>query len=94
MAKILTIIAEWFLKNSVKKILAGAGLGIFTYLGIVVAIRAAFDLLIQDVNSISADVLALMGIYGIDKVISAFISVAIFLLTLNNGKLIIKGTGR
>lgn len=90
MGKILAIIGEWLLRNGVKKVLAGAGLGVFSYLAVIVAIRAAFDSLISEVNSVPRDVLELMGLSGIDTVISAFVSVAIFLMTLNNGKLVIR----
>lgn len=90
MGKILAIVGEWLLKNGVKKVLTGAGLGVFSYLAVVTAIRSAFDSLIGEVDSLPNDVLQLMGIYGVDLVLSAFISVAVFLLTLNNGKLVIK----
>ncbi|RKG29057.1 DUF2523 family protein [Acinetobacter tianfuensis] len=90
MGKIFAIVGEWLLRNGVKKVLTGAGLGVFSYLAVVTAIRSAFDSLIGELDSLPRDVLQLMGIYGIDFVISAFVSVAVFLLTLNNGKLIIK----
>lgn len=90
MGKIFAIVGEWLLKNGVKKVLTGAGLGVFSYLAVVTAIRAALDSLVGDLDSIERDVLQLMGIYGIDLVLSAFISVAVFLMTLNNGKLVIK----
>lgn len=90
MGKIFAVIGEWLLRNGVKKVLTGAGLGVFSYLAVVTAIRAAFDSLINELDSLPRDVLELMGIYGIDLVISAFVSVSVFLLTLNNGKLVIK----
>lgn len=90
MGKIFAIVGEWLLRNGVKKVLTGAGLGVFSYLAVVTAIRSAFDSLAGELQSLPRDVLNLMGIYGIDLNISAFISVAVFLLTLNNGKLIIK----
>lgn len=90
MGKILAIIGEWLLRNGVKKVLAGAGLGVFSYLAVMVAIRAAFDALLSEVNSVPRDVLELMGLSGIDSVISAVVSVSIFLMTLNNGKLVIR----
>lgn len=90
MLKILALIGSWLLKNSVQTALKGAGLSVVSYLVIIVSIRAAFDSLIDSAYSVGADVLSLMGIYGIDHVLSAFISVAVFLLTLNQGKLTIK----
>lgn len=90
MGRIFANIGEWLLRNSVQKALAGAGLGVVSYLGILVAVRAAFDQLINSTYSLPADVLQLMGLYGIDHVLSTFVSVAVFLLTLNSGKLAIR----
>lgn len=90
MGRMLAQIAEWLLKNSVQKVLSGAGLGVVSYLGILVAIRTAFDKMISTAYSAPADLLNLMGIFGIDHVLSTFVSVAVFLLTLNQGKLMIR----
>lgn len=90
MYKILALVGAWLLQNSIQKVLLGAGLGLVSYLGVMTAVRTAFNSLIQQVNSIGADLLNLMGIYGIDYVLSAFVSVAVFLLTLNSGKLMIR----
>lgn len=90
MGKFFAIFGEWLLKNGVKKVLTGAGLGIFSYLAVVTAIRTALDSLVGELDSLPRDVLNLMGIYGIDLNISAFVSVAVFLMTLNNGKLVIR----
>lgn len=90
MLKFLAILSEWLLKNSVQKVLSGAGLGIVSYLGVLVVLRAAFDQLMNSVYSMPADLIQMMGIWGIDHVLSSFISVAIFLMTLNSGKLAIR----
>lgn len=90
MYKIFAQIGEWLLRNTVQKVIKGAGLSIVTYLSIIVAVREAFDYLIQSAQTVGADVLGLCGIYGIDFVLSAFVSVAVFLLTLNEGKLFIR----
>lgn len=68
----------------------GAGLSVVSYLGIVVAIRAAFDQLINSVYSTSADLLNFMGICGIDYVLGGFVSTAVFILTLRQGNLMIR----
>ncbi|WAU78008.1 DUF2523 family protein [Acinetobacter sp. TR3] len=93
MARILIVIAEWLLKNAIQKMLIGAGLGVVSYLGTMTAVRVAFDSQINSLNGVAPDLLALMGIYGVDHVLSSFISVAIFLLTLNSGKLAIRKMG-
>lgn len=90
MAKILAQIAEWMMKNSVQKVLSGAGLGIVSYLVILTSVRAAFNSLINTAYSAPAQLLNLMGIYGIDFNLSSFVSVAVFLMTLNSGKLAIR----
>jgi len=90
MLKLLATLSEWLLKNSVQKVLSGAGLGVVSYLVIITSVRAAFDSMINSVYSGAADLLNLMGIYGIDFVLSSFVSVAVFLLTLNSGKLAIR----
>ena len=90
MYKIFAQIGDWLLKNSVQKVLTGAGLSVVTYLGIILAVREAFEYLINSAQTAGADALALLGIYGIDFVLSGFVSVAVFLLTLNEGKLFIR----
>lgn len=90
MLKFFANLAEWLLKNSVQKALSGAGLGVVSYLVVLVSVRAAFDQMINTVYSAPAGLLNLMGIYGIDYVLGSFISVAIFLMTLNSGKLAIR----
>jgi len=93
MARLLVILAEWLLKNAVQKILLGAGLGIVSYLGTLSAVEFAFNSQIAGLNGLAPDLLALMGIFGVDHNLSSFISVAIFLLTLNSGKLAIRKMG-
>lgn len=90
MGKLLALIGGWLSKNIIQRALMGAGLGLVSYFGILVAIRTAFDKMINSVNSMPADLLNLMGITGVDHNISTFVSVAIFLLTLNQGKLMIR----
>jgi len=90
MGKLLALLGGWFSKNIIQKALMGAGLGVVSYLGILVAVRTAFDSMINSVYSLPADMLNLMGIFGVDHVISTFVSVGIFLLTLNSGKLAIR----
>lgn len=90
MLRILLIIGEWLLKNAVQRILLGAGLAIVSYMGVLVVIRATFNSLISNINSVAADMINLMGIYGIDYVLSSLISVSVFLLTLNSGKLALR----
>ncbi|OEY92540.1 DUF2523 family protein [Acinetobacter qingfengensis] len=90
MFKIFYKILDWLLKNSVQRVLAGAGLSVVSYLAVLTAIQTAFYSLVNNVNSISADLLQLLGLSGVDKCLSAFISVAVFLLTLNSGKLAIR----
>lgn len=90
MLKFLATLTEWLLKNSVQKALSGAGLGVVSYLVVLVSVRAAFDQMINSAYSAPAQLLNLMGIYGVDAVLSAFVSVAVFLMTLNSGKLAIR----
>lgn len=90
MLKLLATLSEWLLKNSVQKVLSGAGLGLVSYLVIITSVRAAFDSMINSAYSGPAELLNLMGIYGIDYVLESFVSVAVFLLTLNSGKLAIR----
>ncbi|MCU4423309.1 DUF2523 family protein [Acinetobacter sp. WU_MDCI_Abxb74] len=90
MLKFLAVLGEWLLKNSVQKVIAGAGLSVVGYVGILVAVRAAFNTMIGDLNSIPATLLQMMGICRIDHFIGSFVSVALFLLTLNSGKLMIR----
>ena len=90
MLRFLVIFGEWLLKNTVQKVLLGAGLSIVTYMGVLVAVRAAFNSMISNINSVGAAMLNLMGIYGIDYNLSGLISTAVFLLTLNSGKLAIR----
>lgn len=90
MGRILTIISEWLLKNGVRKLLMGAGLSVVSYLAVLTAFRAAFDSLINSSSSIPANLLNLLGMAGVDSALSAFISVAIFVLNLNSGKLAIR----
>lgn len=90
MLKLFANLSEWLLKNSVQKILTGAGLGVVSYLVVMVSVRAAFNQLIDTVYAAPTVLLSLMGLSGIDYVLSAFVSVAIFLMTLNSGKLSIR----
>ncbi|WP_151721265.1 DUF2523 family protein [Acinetobacter ursingii] len=90
MPVILATIAAWLLKNAVQRILLGAGLSIVGYLGTMAAVRAAFNAQLDSLNGLAPNLLALMGLAGVDRVISAFVSVSIFLLTLNAGKLFLR----
>lgn len=90
MGRLLTIISEWLLKNGVRKVLMGAGLSVVSYLAVLTAFRAAFDSLINSSQSIPANLLNLLGLAGVDSALSAFVSVAIFILNLNSGKLAIR----
>ncbi|WP_165382091.1 DUF2523 family protein [Acinetobacter sp. WCHAc060025] len=90
MGKLLALVMGWLSKNIIQRALMGAGLGLVSYFGILVAIRTAFDKMINSAYSMPADLLNLMGIYGIDYNLSTFVSVAVFLLTLNQGKLMLR----
>lgn len=90
MLKFFATLSEWLLKNSVQKALSGAGLGVVSYLVVLTSVRAAFDQMINTAYSAPAELLNLMGIYGIDYVLGSFISVSVFLMTLNSGKLAIR----
>lgn len=89
MGVILAKISEWLLKNSIQKSLLGAGLGVMGYLGILTAIRTAFNTLINSVYTIPADLLGYLGYIGIDHCLSAYVGVSLFLLTINSNKLFI-----
>ncbi|WP_151753903.1 DUF2523 family protein [Acinetobacter soli] len=90
MLKFLAVLSEWLLKNSVQKIIAGAGLSVVSYLGVLIALRAAFTALMNKAYDMPADLIQMMGIWGIDHVLSTFISVAVFIMTLNAGKMAIR----
>ncbi|MCU4333121.1 DUF2523 domain-containing protein [Acinetobacter pittii] len=87
MLKFLAKLTEWLLKNSVQKVLTGAGLSVVSYLSVVAVIRVAFERLINSVNSVSADLLNFMGICGLYYALSGFVSVAVFLMTIKQGSL-------
>lgn len=93
MGRVLVVIIEWLLKNSVQKILLGLGLGVVSYLGTMSAVKYAFNQQLLGLNGLAPDLLALMGIYGIDHVLSSFISAAIFVMALSSGKLAIRKAG-
>lgn len=90
MLKFLAVLSEWLLKNSVQKVISGAGLSIVSYLGVLIALRAAFTSLMNKAYDMPADALQMMGIWGLDHVLSSFISVAVFIMTLNAGKIAIR----
>lgn len=90
MGRLLVLISDWILRNTIQKVLKGAGLGLVSYLGILSAIRLAFDTLINSAYTAPAQLLNLMGMFGIDHVLSSLVSVAVFLLTLNQGKLFLR----
>ncbi|EXB45053.1 DUF2523 domain-containing protein [Acinetobacter courvalinii] len=93
MARVAIVIIEWLLKNAVQKILLALGLSVVGYLGTMAAVKYAFNQQLLGLNGLAPDLLALMGIYGVDHVLSSFISVALFLMTLNAGKLAIRKAG-
>ena len=90
MAKLFAIVAGWMLKNAVQKVLMGAGLSLVGYLAVMTAFRAAFSSLINAAYSGPANLLSLCGLCGIDYMLSVFVSAAIFIMTLNSGKLAIR----
>lgn len=90
MGRLLTILSEWLLKNGVRKLLLGAGLSVASYLAVLTAFRVAFDSLINSSHSISANLLNVLGLAGVDSALSAFVSAAIFILNLNSGKLALR----
>lgn len=93
MWRIGVVILEWLLKNAVQKILLALGLSVVGYLGTMAAVKYAFNQQLLGLNGLAPDLLALMGIYGVDHVLSSFISVALFLMTLNAGKLALRKAG-
>lgn len=94
MFKIFANIAEWVAKHSVKWSLAGAGLSIISFVVTKQAIEAAITKLLTDAQaSLTTDVISLMGLAGIDILISTIVSVGIFILSLKASNLTIrKGT--
>ena len=90
MAKIFALIAGWMLKNAVQKVLLGAGLSVVGYLAVMTAFRAAFSSMIAGAYSAPATILGLLGLIGADYALSVFVSAAIFIMTLNSGKLAIR----
>ncbi|MBF7686587.1 DUF2523 domain-containing protein [Acinetobacter sp. B10A] len=91
MGRILVLVAGWLLDNAVRRIITGAGLGIFSYVAVLALFKATITNLIQEFsNSLPVQLLQLLGLVGFDTVISAFVSVAIFLLNVNSGKLFIR----
>lgn len=90
MGKLLAFLTEFFLKNGVQKILMGAGLSVVGYLAVVTAFKSAFQNQLDATQNIPTTLLNLLGIFGVDYVLSAFVSAAIFILTLNSGKLALR----
>lgn len=90
MGRLLVLIGDWLLRNTIQKVLKGAGLAVFSYLAILSSVKLAFEQLINSAYTAPTALLSLMGIYGIDHVLSSLVSVAVFLLTLNQGKLFLK----
>lgn len=90
MGRLLAILSEWLLKNGVQKVLLGTGLSVVSYLAVLTAFRAAFDSLINSTHSIPANLLNLLGLAGVDSALSAFISVAVFVINLRSGKLALR----
>lgn len=90
MGKILAVIGAWLSNNIIQKALTGAGLGLVSYFGILTAVRVSFNSMINSVNSLPSEMLSLLGLFGIDHVLSTFVSVAIFLMTLNSGKIALR----
>ncbi|MFW1646205.1 DUF2523 family protein [Acinetobacter guillouiae] len=90
MGKLLVLIGGWLLDNFIRRILAGAGLAVVSYLGVLALVRTAFDSIINNLYSTPGVLLSMMGMLGIDHVLGSFISVAIFLITLDSGKLMLR----
>lgn len=90
MGRLLVLVGGWLLDNFIRRILAGAGLAIVSYLGVLALVRAAFDNMINNLSSMPGVLLSMMGMSGIDHVLGSFISVAIFLMTLDSGKLMLR----
>lgn len=91
MGRVLVLVAGWFLDNAVRKLLMGAGLGLFSYVAVLALFKATIANLIGTLsNSLPFQLLQMLGMVGFDTVISAFVSVAIFLLNVNSGKLMIR----
>lgn len=87
MYKILAIVGGWLLKNSVQMVLKGAGLGIVSYLGLLVAFRATFDYLLTNLKTMPYEALSLLGLAGVDHALGAVIGAGIFLLKIKSGSL-------
>ncbi len=90
MGKIFVLISGWLLDNFIRRVLAGAGLAIMSYMGVLALVRTAFDSIINNLYSAPGVLLAMMGMLGVDHVLGSFISVAIFLITLDSGKLMLR----
>ncbi len=51
MGKLLVLIGGWLLDNFIRRILAGAGLAVVSYLGVLALVRTAFDSIINNLYS-------------------------------------------
>ncbi|MBF7691731.1 DUF2523 domain-containing protein [Acinetobacter pollinis] len=86
MIRLLFIFGDWLLKGFVRSVLMGAGLGLATGAGLLVAINTYIDHLVSQFGTLSSDVLGLLAMSGVHIALSSIIGAVVFRLTLNSAK--------
>lgn len=90
MWRILTLVGEYLLKQSVKTMLLGAGLGLASTAGILTALNVYISRLQQQANSMASDAIALLALSGFHIAFSMVIGAVVFRLTLNASVKLVK----
>lgn len=89
LAQLIYKVGEYLLAVSVKRMLAGAGLGLATYAGI----TTLLDKLIADANAKLASgdgqILSLIGLTGIDVAISLILSACVVRATISSSSVFV-----
>ena len=77
-------------KGTLKNVLTGAGVMLTTNVVVLATFQAAVNSLRSGLNSISADVLSLASLTGVDIGMSLILGAVVTRLTLNSSKLVLK----
>lgn len=90
MWRILMLVGEFLLKQSIKTALLGAGLGLASTAGVLVALNTYISMLQAQANSMPNDVMALLAMSGFPVAFSMVIGAVVFRLTVNASVKLVK----
>ncbi|MCU4496796.1 DUF2523 domain-containing protein [Acinetobacter ursingii] len=90
MWRILFLVGEFLLKQSIKTALLGAGLGLASTAGVLVALNIYISKLQSQANSMPSDTIALLAMSGFPIAFSMVIGAVVFRLTLNASVKLVK----